>query len=107
MASSRSSRNTEDLLYKGSLYRHVTPGHSTHLSLGQHRHCFNTSQRPLRRPEALKAEHGPGQALDPAVILLDPVIERAPPPVPGEAPQLTFLLHLAQRTRIARPEILS
>src|SRR3954464_10971921 len=97
----RSGNKAEDLLYKGSLRRHVTPGHGTHLSLDQHRHCFNTGQRPLRRPEALKAEHGPGQALDPAVVLLDLVVEPAPPPVPGEAPQLAFLLHLAQRTGIA------
>src|SRR3954454_8518278 len=101
MASSRSSRNTEDLLYKGSLYRHVTPGHGTHLSLGQHRHCFNAGQCPLRRPEALKAEHGPGQTLDAAVVLLDPVVEPAATPVPGEAPQLARLLHLAQRAGIA------
>src|SRR5690349_5471679 len=51
----------------------------------QHRHCLDAGQRPLRRPEALKAEHGPGQALDPAVVLLDPVIEPAPTPVPGKA----------------------
>ena len=100
-ASLRSGRKTKDLLYKGSLRRHVIPGHRTHLSLGQHRHCFDAGQRPLRRPEALKAEHGPGQALDPAVVLLDPVVEPAPPPVPGEAPQLAFLLHLAQRAGIA------
>src|SRR4051812_19315216 len=100
-ASSCSGRKAEDLLYKGSLRSYVTPGHGTHLSLGQHRHCFDAGQRPLRRPEALKAEHGPGQALDPAVVLLDPIIEPAPPPVPGEAPQLAFLLHLAQRTGIA------
>jgi len=71
------------------------------LSLGQHRHRLHPGQRPLRRPEALKAEHGPGQALDPAVVLLDPVIEPAPTPVPGEAPQLALLLHLAQRAGIA------
>src|SRR3954453_7531569 len=100
-ASSRSGRKAEDLLYKGSLRRHVTPGYSTHLSLGQHRHRLHPGQRPLRRPEALKAEHGPGQALDPAVILLDPVIEPAPTPVPGEKPQLALLLHLAQRAGIA------
>src|SRR4051812_20047970 len=100
-ASAHSGRKAEDLLYKGSLRRHVTPGHGTHLSLGQHRHCFDAGQRPLRRPEALKADHGPGQALDPAVILLDPVIEPAPTPVPGEAPQLALLLHLAQRAGIA------
>ena len=29
-----------------------------------------------------------------AVVLLDPVVEPAPPPV-GEAPQLALLLHLA------------
>src|SRR3954465_12073647 len=100
-ASSCSGRKAEDLLYKGSLRSYVTPGHGTHLSLGQHRHCFDAAQRPLRRPEALKAEHGPGQALDPAVVLLDPIIEPAPTPVPGEAPQLAPLLHLAQRAGIA------
>src|SRR5215213_413505 len=97
----RSGRKAEDLLYKGALRRHITPGHRTHLSLGQHRHCFNAGQRPLRCPEALRAEPGPGQALDPAVVLLDPVVEPAPPPVPGKAPQLAFLLHLAQRAGIA------
>src|SRR6476620_2782270 len=91
----RSGNKAEDLLYKGSLRRHVIPGHGTHLSLGQHRHRLDAGQRPLRRPEALKAEHGPGQALDPAVILLDPIIEPAPTPVPGEAPQLALLLRLA------------
>src|SRR4051794_8642691 len=70
-----------------------------HLSLGQHR--LDAGQRPLRRPEALKAEHGPGQAFDPAVVLFDPVVEPAPTPVPGEAPQLALLLHLAQRAGIA------
>src|SRR3954447_12215078 len=104
-ASSRSGNEAEDLLYKGSLRRHVTPGHGTHLSLGQHRHRLDAGQRPLRCPEALKAEHGPGQALDPAVVLLDPVVEPAPPPVPGEAPQLALLLHRAQRTRIAREAV--
>src|SRR4051794_14218306 len=97
----RSGRKSENLLYKRSLRRHVTPGHGTHLSLGQHRHCLDAGQRPLRRPEALKAEHGPGQALDPAVVLLDPVVEPAPTPVLGEAPQLALLLHLAQRAGIA------
>ena len=89
------------MLYKRSLRRHVIPGHRTYLSLDRHRHCLDPGQRPLRRPEALKAEHRPGQALDPAVVLLDPVIEPAPPPMPGEAPQLAFLLHLAQRAGIA------
>src|SRR3954453_22800284 len=100
-ASSCSGHKAEDLLYKGSLRQHVTPGHGTHLSLGQHRHRLDAGQRPLRRPEALKAQHGPDQALDPAVVLFDPVVEPAPTPVPGEAPQLAPLLHLAQRAGIA------
>ena len=88
-------------MYKRSLRRRITLGHGTHLSLGQHRHRLDPSQRPLRRPEALKAEHEPGQALDPAVVLLDPVIEPAPTPVPGGAPQLALLLHLAQHAGVA------
>src|SRR3954451_5966366 len=100
-ASSCLGRKAEDLLYKRSLRRHVTPGHRTHLSLGQHRYRLHPGQRPLCRPEALKAEHGPGQALDPAVILLDPIIEPAPTPVPGEAPQLAVALHVPQRTETA------
>jgi hypothetical protein len=40
----------------------------------------------LRHPEAVKAEHGPGQTLDPAVVLLDPVVEPASTLVPGKAP---------------------
>src|SRR4051794_36077877 len=67
-ASFFSGRKAEDLLYKGSLRRHVPLGHGTHLSLGQHRHRLDPGQRPLRRPEALKAEHGPGQAKLTAVL---------------------------------------
>src|SRR3954468_4853174 len=100
-ASSCLGRKAEDLLYKGSLRRHVTPGYGTHLALGQHRQRLHPGQRPLRRPEALEAEHGPGQALDPAMVLFDPVVEPAATPVPGEAPQLARLLHLAPRTGIA------
>src|SRR5690242_12977924 len=100
-ASLRSGRKTKDLLYKGSLRRYVILGHGMYLSLGQHRHRLDAGQRSLRRPEALKTEHGPGQALDPAVVLLDPVIEPAPTPVPGKAPQLALLLHLTQHSGIA------
>src|SRR4051795_6290366 len=35
------------------------------------------------------------------MVLLDPVVEPAPPPVPGKAPQLALLLHLAQCAGIA------
>src|SRR4051812_15433047 len=72
-ASSCSGRKAEDLLYKGSLRPYVTPGHRTHLSLGEHR--LDAGQRSLRGPEALKAKHGPGQA--PQLALLLPLAQRA------------------------------
>ena len=40
-------------------------------------------------------------ALDPAVVLLDQIVEPLPAPVPSEAPQLAIPLHLAQRARVA------
>ena len=68
------------------LRRQVGPGRGAHLALGQHRHRLHTRQRPPRRPKALEAEHRPCSALDPAVVLLDPIVEPAAAPVPGEAP---------------------
>src|SRR4051795_11783378 len=73
-----SGSKTEDAVYKGPLRRHVVPGHGAHLSLGQHRHGLDPGQGSPCGPEALKAEHRLGPALDAAVILLDPVVE--PPP---------------------------
>src|SRR3954466_7728778 len=96
-----SGSKTEELLYKGPLRRHVVHGHGAHLSLGQHRHDLDPGQGSPRRPEALEAEHRPGQALNAAVILLNPVVEPAAAAVPGEAPELTIPLHLAQRAGIA------
>src|SRR4051812_25815878 len=96
-----SGRKPEEPVYKVPLRRHVVPGHGTHLSLGQHRHRLHPDQGAPSRPEALKAEHRPGQALNAAVILLDLVVEPAPAAVAGEAPELTTPLHLAQRAGIA------
>src|SRR4051812_8973515 len=92
-----SGSKAEDAVYKGPLRRHVVHGHGAHLSLGQHRHRLHPGQGAPSRPEALKAEHRPGQALNAAVILLDPVVEPAPAAVAGEAPELTTPPHLAQR----------
>src|SRR3954464_1480868 len=88
-------------MHEGPLGRHVVGGHGTHLSLGQHRHRLHPGQGAPRRPEALEPEHRPGQALNAAVILLDPVVVPAPAAVAGEAPELTISLHLAQRAGIA------
>src|SRR3954471_12403276 len=93
--------NAEDAVYKGPLRRHVVPGHGTHLALGQHRHGLHPGQGSPRGPEALKAEHRPGLALNAAVILLDQVVEPAAAAVPGEAPELALPLHLAQRAGVA------
>src|SRR5215212_10691072 len=96
-----SGGEAEDLMHEGPLRRHVVGGHGAHLSLGQHRHRLHPGQGAPSRPEALKAEHRPGQALNAAVILLDPVVVPAPAAVAGEAPELTTPLHLAQRAGIA------
>src|SRR4051794_19499332 len=88
-------------MHEGPLRRHVVGGHGAHLSLGQHRHRLHPGQGAPRRPEARKAEHRPGQALNAAVILLDPVVEPAPAAVAGGAPELASSLHLAQRAGIA------
>src|SRR3954452_8767345 len=69
-----SGSKTEDAVYKGPLRRHVVHGHGAHLSLGQHRHGLDPGQGAPRRPEARKAEHRPGPALDAAVVLLDGLI---------------------------------
>ena len=71
------------------------------LSLGEHRHRLHPGQGPPCGPEALKAEHRPGQALHAAVVLLDQVVDPAAPAVPGEAPQLAPARHLPESARIA------
>src|SRR4051812_4353746 len=96
-----SGSKTEDAVYKGPLRRHVVGGHGAHLSLGQHRHGLDPGQGSPCGPEARKAEHRPGQALDAAGIPLDQGVEPAAAAVPGEAPQLALPLHLAQRAGIA------
>src|SRR3954453_8907528 len=96
-----SGGEAEDLMHEGPLRRHVVGGHGAHLSLGQHRHRLHPGQGAPSRPEALKAEHRPGPALNAAVILLDQVVEPAAAAVAGEAPQLALALHLAQRAGIA------
>ena len=52
-------------------------------------------------PKALKPEHRPCPALDPAVVLLDQVVEPLPAPVPGEASQPALPFHLAKRAGVA------
>src|SRR3954464_9092196 len=96
-----SGSKTEDAVYKGPLRRHVVHGHGAHLPFGQHRHDLDPGQGSPRRPEALEAEHRPGAALHAAVVLLDPVVEPAAAAMAGEAPQLAFSLHLAQRAGVA------
>ena len=63
--------------------------------------ALDTGQGALCRPEAPKAQHGPGPALDAAVILLDQVIVPTASAMPDEAPQLAIPLHLAQRAGVA------
>src|SRR3954452_576764 len=88
-------------MHEGPLRRHDVGGQGAHLSLGQHRHRLHPGQGAPSRPEALEPEHRPGQALNAAVILLDPVVVPAAAAVAGEAPQLATPFHLAQRAGIA------
>ena len=62
---------------------------TAHLSLGQHRYNFNPRQRAPGRDKALEAQHGAGAALDPAVVLLDSVVEPPSTAVAREAPQVS------------------
>ena len=74
----------EDPVDEGPLRRQVVGRHDAHLSLGEHHHRLGPGQGPASGPEALEAEHGPNPALDPAVVLLDEVVQ-----VPGLAASLT------------------
>src|SRR4051812_27287090 len=96
-----SGRKPEELVYKVPLRRHVVPRHAPHLTLGQHRHGLDPGQGSPRRPEARKAEHRPGQALNAAVILLNPVVEPAAPPVLRKAPELAIPLHVPESAGVA------
>ena len=82
----RSGSEAEDLVDESALGRHVDRRYGTHLSLGQHRHSLDAGEGSPSGPEVLKAEHRPCSALDPAVVLLDQVVEPLPTPVPGKAP---------------------
>ena len=81
-----SGGQTEDLVHKGPLSADVMGRHGTHLSLSQHRHGLNPRQRTPGPDKALEAQHGPNPALDPAMVLLNPVVEPAPAAVMDEAP---------------------
>ena len=71
----RSGGEAEHLVDEGPLRRHVVGGHGTHLSLRQHRHGLDAGEGSPSGPKALKAEHRPCSTLDPAVVLLDQVVE--------------------------------
>jgi uncharacterized protein YjbI with pentapeptide repeats len=97
----RSGGEAEDPVDEGPLRRHVVGWHEADLSLGQHRHRLHPRQGSPGGPEAAEAEHRPCPALDPPVVLLDPVVEPPPAPVLDEPPQLAFPLHLAERAGVA------
>ena len=67
-AAFRSDRHAKDLVHKGSLGRDVVGRHGTHLSLCQHRHGLDAGEGSPSGPKALKAEHRPCSALDPAMV---------------------------------------
>src|SRR5215212_2816786 len=96
-----SGSKTENAVYKGPLRRHVVPRHASHLPFGQHRHGLDPGQGPASGPEALEAEHRPGPALDPAVVLLDQVVEPPAAAMALEAPQLALALHLPESAGVA------
>jgi hypothetical protein len=86
------------------LRRRVVGGHGAHLSLGQHRHGLDPGQRPSRRPEAAEAEHRPGSALDPAVVLLDGLITNDKFCLVRRTRLRLSWSRLALRCRSARPD---
>jgi hypothetical protein len=100
-AAFRSGGEAEDLVDEDPLGGHVVGRHGAHLSLGQHPHGLDPGQGPPGGPEAPKAEHRPGPALDAPMVLLDSVVEPAAAPVAREAPHLPIPLHLPDRAGIA------
>src|SRR5829696_2899801 len=97
----RSGSVTEKAGDEGSLDGHVVGRYGTHLSLGQHCHGLDTGEGSPRRPKVLKAEHRPGPPLDPAVVLLNPVVEPPTASMLHKAPQRALALHLPESARIA------
>ena len=88
-------------MHESALGRHVVRGYGAHLALSEHLHRLHAGQGPPRRHEPLEPEHRARSALDPAVVLLDAVVQPAPAPVPGEAPELARPLQLAERAGVA------
>ena len=56
--------------------------YGTHLALGPHRHSLDAGEGSPSGPEVLKAQHRRGSALDPAMVLLDHLVEPAAAAVP-------------------------
>ena len=70
-----SGQHAEQASYKGCLDPHVPAADVVDLSLPDHRHGFVTRQSSPGGAQAAKAQARPHQALDPAVVLLDDVVQ--------------------------------
>ena len=97
-----SGGNSEQAGNKGSLCPHIPTADVVNLPLSDHRHHFVASKCPSGRGQATEAEPRSHQPFDPAMILLDDVVQVFALAQPREAPQLARALHVGRRTWIGR-----
>jgi len=97
-----SGGNSEQACNEGGLRLHVAGTNIINLPLSNHRHHFIAGQCPSGRGQAAEVQPRPHQSFDPAMILLDDVVQVFALPQPREAPQLASSLHVRDRTWIGR-----
>ncbi len=97
-----SGGNSEQAGNEGGLRLHVAGANVMNLALSDHRHHFVASKCPSSSWQAPEAEPRSHQPFDPAMILLDDVVQVFALAQPREAPQLASSLHVCRGTRVGR-----